>query len=86
MTLTVIVAVLAGAVLVATAGLMVKMLLVLDEMKAAAELVAANLIRAQTAVDAVASDLDAAHRRADAVEEGQPGEAADVAARSQPEN
>lgn len=79
----VILAVAAAAVLLVNAMVMVKMLLILDSMKLAAELVARNLAVAQTAVEGVATDLDAAHRRAnDAI--GPSGAAADAASQTAP--
>lgn len=83
MTPAVILAVAAAAVLLVNAMVMVKMLLILDSMKLAAELVARNLAVAQVAVEGVASDLDAAHRRADETI-GPHGAAADAASQTAP--
>lgn len=48
--------------------------------------VAHDLVSAQAAVDAVATALAASEARADAVTEGDPGEAADAASRTEPED
>lgn len=76
-----------GIVVVATmilnAVVLVRMMLTLDRLVAAAKLNADTQVEIQAAARVVAEDLAAQHRRADAVE-GVPGEAADVAARSEP--
>ncbi len=59
---------------------LMRVMLVLDRIEAAARLVASNLVVAQTAVDGVAKDLHESHGRANA-SMGVPGEAADEAAR-----
>lgn len=73
--------VIAAAVLIVSVAVMVRVLLALDAIKAAAEVVAANLATAQRAVDGVAVDLADSHVRADTAE-GPHGAAGDAAARS----
>lgn len=71
-------------IMVLNVAMLVKMLLVLDSMKAAADLVAQNLVTAQTAVDSVATDLADSHRRADETV-GPHGAAADAASQTAPQ-
>lgn len=74
-------AIVAAGVLVAAVAVLVRVLVVLDRIEAAARLVAVDLAVAQTAVDGVASDLADSHDRADEVD-GPDGAAADAASRS----
>lgn len=83
MTATVVIAVLGAGVLLATLAVLIKMLLLLDAMRIADEVVATNLAAAQTAVEGVASDLVDSHRRADETI-GPHGAAADAASQTAP--
>lgn len=70
-------------VMLLNVGLLVKMLVVLDDLRASASINATTQKEIQEAARVVAEDLAARYLRADAVT-GEVGEAADVAARSQP--
>lgn len=76
---------LALTVMLLNIGMIFKMLLVLDDLKMSAALNVRTLEDIQEAAVEVAKDLAARYVRADAVE-GAPGEAADVAARSEPDS
>lgn len=71
------------AIMLLNVGVLLKVLLVLDELSAAATIAATTQEEIQAGARVVAKDLAARYVRADAVE-GVPGEAADVAARSEP--
>lgn len=81
--MTTLILIAAASTILLNVGVLVKMLLVLDDLKDSAAINIATLNEIQGAASEVAKDLAARYVRADAVT-GEPGEAADVAARSQP--
>lgn len=81
--MTWVVLIVAVSTMILNVVVLIKMLLTLDRLQSAADNNATTQADIQAAARVVAADLAARYVRADAVD-GAPGEAADVAAKSEP--